>query len=114
MENNLQWSQQFINGQWREGSGKNVYVDKNPYNDESVAEIKLANIDDINEAYESARAAQAEWEKINPYKRSAIVEKAAELLEERREELVELLVAESGSTRIKANVEISKTDPQQH
>ncbi|RAL21904.1 aldehyde dehydrogenase family protein [Thermoflavimicrobium daqui] len=101
-----QWNKQWIGGQWKIGLSQKNYINKNPYNDEVLVEIPLANMDDVDQAYESSQAAQREWEKVNPYKRSAIMEKAAELLAARREEMVELLVAESGSTRIKANTEI--------
>ncbi|WP_082130053.1 aldehyde dehydrogenase family protein [Aneurinibacillus tyrosinisolvens] len=55
------WNKQFIGGQWREGNSETVYADKNPYNDETLAEIRLANVEDIDEAYRSAKEAQREW-----------------------------------------------------
>src|SRR5699024_5644631 len=50
---------------------------------------------------------QPKWAALAPAKRAAIMYRAAELLEEKREEIVELLIAESGSTRSKANLEVS-------
>jgi acyl-CoA reductase-like NAD-dependent aldehyde dehydrogenase len=106
MERYQDLNKQYIGGVWRDGTGKSTYNDTNPYNDEVVAEFKMAGIEDINEAYESAKKAQKEWENTNPFERSTIMENAVRIMTERRKELVELLVAETGSTHVKANVEI--------
>jgi acyl-CoA reductase-like NAD-dependent aldehyde dehydrogenase len=103
------WNKQFIGGTWREGSSENFYMNQNPFNEESLVEIKLATIDDVNEAYECAKAAQKEWAKVNAYAKSAIMEKAVQLLAERREELADFLVEETGSSYLKANTEIELT-----
>jgi aldehyde dehydrogenase (NAD+) len=101
-----QWNKQFINGEWREGNGQTVYADKNPYNEETLAEIRLASVEDIDEAYRSAQKAQQEWKKVNAYQKVAIIEKAIELVKERREELLKILVEENGASHTKANIEI--------
>ncbi|MEW8972165.1 aldehyde dehydrogenase family protein [Mesobacillus jeotgali] len=106
MEQYKDLNKQYINGEWRDGTGQSNYMDTNPYNEEVLAEFKMAGIEDIEEAYASARKAQKEWENVNPFERSTIMENAVRIMSERRKELVELLVAESGSTHIKANVEV--------
>ncbi|MFJ8235509.1 aldehyde dehydrogenase family protein [Ureibacillus sp. NPDC094379] len=100
------WNKQFIGGEWREGNGERVYEDKNPYSEETLVQIRLANTEDIDEAYRSARKAQKEWEEINAYDRVAIMEKAVELLKERREEIVKILIDENGASHTKANIEV--------
>lgn len=101
-----QWDKQFIGGQWREGNGERIYEDKNPFNEETLATIRLANTADIDEAYQSAKKAQKEWEQVNAYQKVAIMEKAVELVKERKEELVQILIAENGASHIKANLEV--------
>ncbi|KGR89658.1 aldehyde dehydrogenase [Ureibacillus massiliensis 4400831 = CIP 108448 = CCUG 49529] len=101
------WNKQFINGQWREGNSNSVYRDVNPFNDEVLAEIRLANIEDIDEAYKAAEKAQKEWEAINVYERAAIMEKAVDLLEERKDEILQILVVENGASYTKAKIEIN-------
>jgi acyl-CoA reductase-like NAD-dependent aldehyde dehydrogenase len=96
----------YISGSWRDGTGQSVIDVTNPYNEEHLGTFKTASTDDINEAYESAKKAQKEWEKVNPFERSSIMEKAVQLLEAKRPEFVELLIKESGSTHLKANVEL--------
>ncbi|MEK3936611.1 aldehyde dehydrogenase family protein [Sporosarcina sp. FSL W7-1349] len=106
MEKYIGLDQQFIAGQWREGTGKSVYQNKNPYTQEVIQEIYMASQEDIDEAYESAAKVQKEWEQVNAFQKSEIMENAVRIMKERREELVEWLMTEGGSSFIKANVEV--------
>lgn len=99
------WNKQFIAGQWREGKSETVATDENPYDQSVLTQIRLANQEDIDEAYRAAKEAQKEWEQVNAYQRSAVMERAAELLKERREEIVRILVEENGASQLKANIE---------
>ena len=103
----IELGQQLIAGTWRTGSSQRSASDINPYDDSVIAEIPLASAADVDEAYVAAQQAQPKWAALAPAKRSAIMYRAAELLEEKREEIVELLIAESGSTRDKANLEVT-------
>lgn len=95
-----------IGTRWREGStGKPCHV-TNPYNQETIAEIIMADKNDVDEAYHTAKSMQEEWAKVLPQEKRAILERAAEIMERRREELVKWLAVESGSSRLKAHVEI--------
>ncbi|WAH36957.1 aldehyde dehydrogenase family protein [Alicyclobacillus dauci] len=100
------WSKIYIDGVWREGSSERTCIVTNPYNQQVITELKFANRDNINHAYEASQRAQREWEQTSPYVRAGIMEQAAKLFEERRVELVDLLVQESGSSKLKANVEV--------
>jgi aldehyde dehydrogenase (NAD+) len=99
-------NKQYIDGEWRDGTGKTIYQDTNPFNEETLAEFQMASTGDISEAYQSAKQAQKAWSKTNPFERSTIMENAVRIMNERRDELVELLVLESGSSHLKANVEV--------
>ncbi|MET1087521.1 MAG: aldehyde dehydrogenase family protein, partial [Arthrobacter sp.] len=98
---------QFIAGQWRAGRSETVNMDANPFDDSVVAEIRQASVEDLDEAYRAAETAQADWAATGPSERAKIIRRAADILEERREEIVSWLVKESGSTVIKANIEVS-------
>lgn len=99
------WNKQYIGGTWREGRSETVHTDYNPYDESTLTQIRLANVEDIDEAYKAAKEAQVEWAQINPYQRVAIMEKAAALLLERREEIIEILIHENGASHLKANIE---------
>ncbi|MEN6440367.1 MAG: aldehyde dehydrogenase family protein [Syntrophobacter sp.] len=99
------WNKQFIGGEWKEGSGRLTTV-KSPYKGEVLAQMKFASKEDIDEAYKTAKRAQPGWAAVPAYEKMALMEKVAALFSERKEELVDLLIQESGSSRIKATVEV--------
>jgi aldehyde dehydrogenase (NAD+) len=95
-----------LNGKWRPGSSSHqIGDDLDPYTNEVLARIPLADERDLDEAFRAAATAQGAWHRMLPAERSAIIRRAAAIMEERREEIVGWLIRESGSTRIKANVE---------
>jgi aldehyde dehydrogenase (NAD+) len=65
----------------------------------------LASDSDLDEAYAAAAAAQPGWYAKLPDERAAVIRRAAEIMEARRDEIVDWLVHESGSTRTKAKFE---------
>lgn len=99
-------SYQYIGGEWREGRSDRVYEDVNPYSGEVLTSIRLASTVDIDEAYRTADQAQAAWAAVNPYERTAIIEKAAQVLNENRQAICEIIVAETGGSQLKANLEV--------
>lgn len=100
-------NKQFIGGEWREGRSQKVFADRNPYNGELIAEIKLANLADVDEAYRAAHDAQKQWAQINPYQRRDILESAVGALTTHEAEIADLIIDELGGTRLKAAFEIS-------
>ena len=103
MNTNENLNKQYISGQWRDGNGQTVYEVKNPYNDEVLQKIKTASKEDIDEAYKSAERVQKEWMDFNPFERASIIEKAVTIIESRREEFVQHLIEEAGSSHLKAD-----------
>ena len=97
---------QFIAGDWVDGHSDKVAQDINPFNDKVLTEIKLANKDDLNNAFNAAAKAQKEWAKTLPGERASLFNNAANIIESRRNEIVEWIIAESGSTRGKAEFEL--------
>lgn len=96
---------QYIAGRWVDGTAGRSAKDINPYNDAVLTEISLASASDLAQAYEAARVAQIDWAKTLPGERAQVFERAIEILDARKDEIIEWLIAESGSTRIKAGVE---------
>jgi vanillin dehydrogenase len=101
-----QLNRQYINGVWRDGSSHKVLTDHNPFNGKTIAEFKLANLGDLDEAYRSAAAAQKIWAKVNPFEKRAILEKGIAWIEKNEGEITELIIDELGGTRLKAFIEI--------
>jgi aldehyde dehydrogenase (NAD+) len=94
-----------IGGTWRQGKGKKVLHDRDPYTGEVLVEVSQGDRDDLNAAYNSAAKAQKGWAASLPAERAAVLRRAAEVIEARREEIVSWLIRESGSTRLKASLE---------
>ncbi|MER7690118.1 aldehyde dehydrogenase family protein [Streptomyces sp. NPDC097610] len=99
-------AQQYIDGEWRQGTGSWDIIDFNPYNGEKLASITIATVDEVDEAYLAARRAQKEWAATNPYARRAVFERALRLIEEREAEITEVIIAELGGTHLKAGFEL--------
>ncbi|MFF2512674.1 aldehyde dehydrogenase family protein [Streptomyces sp. NPDC058086] len=99
-------AQQYIDGEWRQGTGSWDIIDFNPYNGEKLASITIATVDEVDEAYRAARRTQKEWAATNPYARRAVFEKALRIIEEREAEITEVIIAELGGTHLKAGFEL--------
>ncbi|MFB4165484.1 aldehyde dehydrogenase family protein [Alteribacillus sp. JSM 102045] len=99
------WTNNMING-WREGSSEKICSVTNPYNEEILTEFKFASKDDINEAYQAAEKAQKSWTNVSALEKVSILEKASDIMKDKKEELIELLIVETGSSYLKASIEV--------
>ncbi|MCC5479594.1 aldehyde dehydrogenase family protein [Streptomyces sp. NPDC059680] len=99
-------AQQYIDGEWRPGSGSWDVIDFNPYDDEKLASITVATVDEVDQAYRAAARAQKKWAGTNPYARRAVFERVLRLIEDREQEIADLIIAELGGTRVKAGFEL--------
>ncbi|MFI5883420.1 aldehyde dehydrogenase family protein [Streptomyces sp. NPDC051554] len=99
-------AQQYIDGEWRPGTGSWDIIDFNPYDGEKLASITIATVDEVDEAYKAAARAQRTWAATNPYARRAVFEKALRIIEDREQEISEVIVAELGGTFLKAGFEL--------
>ncbi|MFF4270100.1 aldehyde dehydrogenase family protein [Streptomyces sp. NPDC001536] len=99
-------AQQYIDGEWRPGTGSWDIIDFNPYDGEKLASITIATVDEVDEAYQAAARAQKEWAETNPYARRGVFEKALGLIQEREQEITDVIIAELGGTRVKAGFEL--------
>lgn len=99
-------SSQYIDGQWRPGSGTKTLVDRNPFNGSTITEFTIADTTDIDDAYEAAARAKLDWDKVNAYAKRAVFERAVRYVEDHTDAITETIIAELGGTRLKAGFEI--------
>ncbi|MFE6282377.1 aldehyde dehydrogenase family protein [Streptomyces sp. NPDC057877] len=99
-------AQQYIDGEWRPGTGSWDIIDCNPYDGEKLASITIATVDEIDQAYRASARAQREWAAAGAFARRAVLEKALRLVEEREQEITEVIIAELGGTGLKAAFEL--------
>lgn len=96
---------QLLGGHWRKGrAGRDLDV-TNPYSGEHLLTIPMANAGDLDEAYRVAQQAQPDWATTAPSERGGIMLRAVEIFDQRKDEIIGWLIRESGSTRIKADIE---------
>jgi aldehyde dehydrogenase (NAD+) len=98
-----------IAGTWREGRSERTAADTDPYTGETLTELRLATSDDLDEAYAGAREAQREWAARLPGDRADVLRRAARIMEEREDEIVEWHVRESGAAAPAAQFEYAIT-----
>jgi len=93
-----------LGGEWR-GSGRVSQVTA-PYDGAVIAEVGLAGVDDAERAV--GVAASALRPGLAPYRRAEILDEAARLLAQRREELAQLLSREVGKPITLARGEVDR------
>lgn len=96
----------YINGEYLETDEQKTIDSINPYNNEVLAQVRLASKDNIQTALASAEKAQKEWGKTTAKEREAILLKAADIAERRRLELAKALIDEGGNVYGKAMYEV--------
>src|SRR5690625_3196098 len=96
----------FINGEWVEGRSGNTYELRDPYDHSLVTNVQLANAEQLEDTFKIAEKAQREWANVPADERKDILQKAFDYLKENQEEIVKIMVRDSGSTVFKANFEL--------
>ena len=87
----------FIGGESEAPEG-NTFDDLDPFTGDVVARVAAGGRDEARRAVEAAAAAFPEWSQTSPETRQTIFLRAADILESRRDEIVDLLARETGST----------------
>ena len=100
------WSQLYVDGEWRDASGGETMAVENPATRETIAEVPAGTAEDVDAAYGAAEAAQPEWTAMDREERNEYVQRAHDALEDRAEEVTSLLTAEGGSASGKAAGEL--------
>jgi phenylacetaldehyde dehydrogenase len=90
-------SQLFIGGKWVDASG-GTYDVVNPATEEVVGTAPNATVADAEAAAAAARDALPAWSATPPAERAALMARAAQAISARAEELLPLVIAETGAT----------------
>jgi aldehyde dehydrogenase (NAD+) len=97
-------TRQFIDGKWTDGAAEESLDVVNPATEEVLATVPVATPRDVQDAVAAARKAfdSGVWPRMRPSQRAEVMLRMAAEFERRRSELVELNIAETGSTRVLA------------
>ena len=99
---------QFIGGKWVEGENGEVFEIQNPIDDSLYAFGAKATKNDIKKAIKEAKSAFIGYKETLPMDRERMLLRVAELMEERKSDLIDCLIDEIGSPIQKAMFEFSK------
>lgn len=91
----------YIDGKWTESQSGEVLDVINPANEQAIGSVAQATRGDVCRAVEAARRAfdEGPWPTMSVRERSAVLVRMADILDRRRQELIELNIAEAGSIR---------------
>ncbi len=95
----------YLDGEWVAAADGETIAVENPATRERVTEVPAATEDDVDRAYEAAAAAQASWSERSAEERASVIEDAIDVLDDRRDDVLEALAVESGSANAKAFAE---------
>ncbi|GAA4228360.1 CoA-acylating methylmalonate-semialdehyde dehydrogenase [Actinomadura meridiana] len=98
----------WVDGKEFTGSGRDTAPVTDPATGEITGRVQLASADDTRAAIASAKAAFPAWRDLSLTKRTRILFRFRELLEQRKPELARLITAEHGKTLPDALGEISR------
>ncbi|MBN8813863.1 MAG: NAD-dependent succinate-semialdehyde dehydrogenase [Sphingomonas sp.] len=96
----------YIDGEWISGGGRDTHRLLNPATGAGQADLPLATIADLDRALEATERGFAEWRKVAPEARAAILNKAAALIRERADHIARVATMEQGKTLAEAKGEV--------
>src|SRR5699024_3778592 len=108
MNKYINLNKRFINVEWVNDDKGNSVDHVNQYSEHSQARVELAAINQVNEAFTGARNVQKTWGHDSE-NRKAVMKQAVEYFTNNKEAIMELLTLESGSTQVKAGLELDLT-----
>ncbi|MBD0863582.1 aldehyde dehydrogenase family protein [Gordonia sp. zg691] len=97
----MRTGQLFIDGKWVDGHGDETITVINPATETVIGTVPQATVADVDDAVAAARTAfdDGPWPQMSVRERGDVLRRMAEEFQRRRAELVDLSIAEAGSTR---------------
>ena len=100
----------YIAGSWTDGVATETIEVRSPATGESLGEVPVATPEDVDRAARAARKGQEALESITVFDRARLLHRAADLMEERKEDLGRELALEQGKPlRTEAVAEIEES-----
>jgi len=98
--------QMIIDGERVSGGGRRTHAVVNPATGETLAELPLADAADLDRALETAQRGFRLWRDSTPQQRAAVLQGAARLMMERKEELARIATLEEGKPLAETRIEV--------
>ncbi|MGT2455367.1 aldehyde dehydrogenase family protein [Cupriavidus basilensis] len=107
------WHRRVYLSGWLEESVDTIEV-REPATGELIDLVGIARVTHVDDAARVATAAQRPWAESAPNVRASVLRRAAALFEDRKSEILSLLIRESGSIRPKAEFEFTSVLAELH
>lgn len=88
----------YVGGKWVDSTSGETFDDLNPFTGEVYAQVPAGTREDARQAIDAAKAAFPEWASSPPAMRREIFLKAADIMEQRQDDLVKAMMEEVGGT----------------
>lgn len=95
-----------IAGERISGGGRRTHAVVNPATGETIGELPLADAADLDRALETAQRGFKLWRHSTPQQRAAVLQGAAKLMLERKEDLARIATMEEGKPLAEARIEV--------
>ncbi|MGH2696437.1 MAG: aldehyde dehydrogenase family protein [Actinomycetota bacterium] len=100
----------YIAGSWTDGAATETIEVRSPATGESLGVVPVATAEDVDRAARAARQGQEAMEAMTVFDRARLLHRAADLMDERKEDLGRLLAVEQGKPlRTEAVAEIEES-----
>ncbi|MDX6218290.1 MAG: aldehyde dehydrogenase, partial [Frankiales bacterium] len=100
------YDQMFIDGSWTDSHSVGLTEVINPATEEVIGQVPEGDAKAATAAVEAARRAfdDGPWPRLTPRERAVVLRRFAAILDERHDQLKELVMAEAGSTGFLADI----------
>ncbi|MCJ2519597.1 MAG: aldehyde dehydrogenase family protein, partial [Candidatus Thermoplasmatota archaeon] len=98
----------YINGEWVDSSGEELFDVINPANGETLARFPRGTREDVHRALDAAMEAFPGWKGTPPVKRGEVLLRASQILRDKKDKLSKLLVRENGKVIAEARGEVQE------
>src|SRR5215216_2724075 len=98
----------YVGGEWTASESSDVHEVRNPATDQLLACVPLSSGRDVDAAVQAAQRAYSAWRRTPPQERVRPMFRLRALLDEHREELARVIVAEMGKTMDDARGEVQR------
>jgi aldehyde dehydrogenase (NAD+) len=102
------WNYLYIAGEWVDRENRPTIKDYDPYTQKIITEVPSATSEDVDKAFEAAERVQHKTMHRTPQEMAQPILEAINFIHENLEDIIPLLMAESGSTDLKAHAEIEQ------
>src|SRR5262249_5789120 len=98
----------FVGGRWTDALAGETFTAESPATGEAIGGVPKGDRDDAQVAIEAANRAAAAWSRLSAFDRAVALNRVAEVVERRREELAHTLTLDQGKPIAESRDEVEE------